>query len=79
MDQHKAIMRAIYELNALDVISAKEMGIGQAFSVLRVPGGWLYLFPTYGCFVPFNDEFLEKAKKKTPARKKAGDGSAKKK
>jgi hypothetical protein len=83
MDQQEA-MKSIYDLKPLEGISAKEMGIGQAFSVLRIPGGWLFVFPTYGCFVPFNNEFemggLGSAKVAVPKQvKKAAEKIIKKK
>lgn len=28
--------------------------------VRRVPGGWLYGCPSFGVFVPFNNEFMPK-------------------
>jgi hypothetical protein len=72
-------MKRIYELEPLESVGAKALGIGEAFSVLRVPGGWIYQSMQGICFVPFNNEFQEQAPKSTPARKKAVVGSASKK
>jgi hypothetical protein len=60
----KEIMERIYNLEALESVGAKE--IGMPFSVLRVPGGWLWLYPQFSCFVALNNEF----KIKSPARAK---------
>lgn len=29
-----------------------------SFSVTRVPGGWIYVYPRSVIFVPYNNEFL---------------------
>ena len=29
----------------------------QGFQILRVAGGWVYIFPENSVFVPFNNEF----------------------
>jgi hypothetical protein len=51
----------IYKLQLHDMITAPE------FTILRVPGGWIYRFWDFvtkelspvGVFVPFDDEFQE--------------------
>jgi hypothetical protein len=35
--------------------------------ILRVPGGWIYLFPESSCFVPFSNEFSTAWKKEALA------------
>jgi hypothetical protein len=70
--------KKIYDLKPLESIGAKELG-GAGFSVLRVPGGWLFMFNAGISFVPFHNEFQPKGPKSTPARKKAASGSASKK
>ena len=45
--------------------------LGSSISVLRVPGGWIYLIQTVmtgefsTCFVPFNNEFQDETNKET--------------
>jgi hypothetical protein len=64
-------MKRIYELEPLESVGAKALGIGEAFSVLRVPGGWIYQSMQGICFVPFDSEFQEKVQKKAPAKRLA--------
>lgn len=67
------IVERIYNLKMLETLAAKQLGM--PFSILRVPGGWIFLFPQSQTFVPFNNEFQEKPKssprKKISARKQS--------
>ena len=56
-DVRQLASKQIYELKPLELVSAKDLGIGQGYSILRVPGGWLFLFLDSTCFVPINYEF----------------------
>jgi len=69
-------MEKIYSLGPLESVGAKE--IGMAFSVLRIPGGWLWLYPQFVCFVPFNNEFQARPKPKAPTVPKQVRKTAKK-
>jgi hypothetical protein len=62
-DLNKIAGQQIYELKPLEMVSAKDLGVGQGYSILRVPGGWLFLFLDSTCFVPMDFEFqLEKVR-----------------
>lgn len=52
MDQLMEAMKRIENLKPLETVGAKELGIGQAFSVLRVMGGYIFMFQNSSCFVP---------------------------
>jgi|GEM_PF-3008333 hypothetical protein len=62
-------MKSIYELELHEVLNLDVPGGSLPFPyVMRVPGGWIY-FPqkhidnkNVGIFVPFNDEFVGRAK-----------------
>lgn len=43
--------KLMYEMKFGDMISVAGM------DVYRVPGGWLYTCPSFGVFVPFNNEY----------------------
>jgi hypothetical protein len=57
IDLHEIAGQQIYELKPLEMVSAKDLGVGQGYSILRVPGGWLFLFLDSTCFVPMDFEF----------------------
>jgi hypothetical protein len=52
MDLNELAQKQIYELKPLEMVNAKELGIGQGFSILKVPGGWIFIFIDSSCFVP---------------------------
>jgi hypothetical protein len=72
MDINELAGKQIYELKPLESIGAKQLGVGVGYSVLRVPGGWVFAWLEAACFVPFDNEFLktEKPVAKKPARQK---------
>jgi hypothetical protein len=72
MEINEIASKQIYELKPLEMVSAKDLGIGQGYAVLRVPGGWVFIWLETSCFVPFDNEFQQRAKteSKKPARKK---------
>jgi hypothetical protein len=51
MDINELAQKQIYELKPLEMVNAKELGIGQGFSILKVPGGWIFVFIDSSCFV----------------------------
>ena len=61
----------IYELSPLEMVNAKDLGVGQGYSVLRVPGGWIFIWLDTSCFVPFDNEFhiSEKGREHVPDKK----------
>ena len=59
-------MNNLYKLNLHSVLEVNGL-----ISVLRVPGGWIYITQTMmtgefsTCFVPFNNEFQNETNNKT--------------
>jgi hypothetical protein len=66
MEINEIASKQIYEMKPLEMLPAKQLGIGQGYSILRVPGGWLFIFIDSTCFVPLDNEF-----KMMPKRKKS--------
>jgi hypothetical protein len=52
MEINELAEKQIGELKPLEIVSAKDLGVGQGWSVLRVPGGWIFIFLDSSCFVP---------------------------
>ena len=51
MEIHQLAEKQILELKPLEMVAAKDLGVGQGWSILRVPGGWIFIFIDSACFV----------------------------
>lgn len=90
MDAFKDAEKQIYEMNMLDMLSAKDLGVGVGWAVLRVPGGWVFSISNSSCFVPepkmevelmhiTKGKALDDALKSRPPAKKTGKKPVRKK
>ena len=77
MDLNELAQKQIYELKPLEMVNAKELGIGQGFSILKVPGGWIFIFIDSSCFVPNKSGPIETTPAPDPVKKKKTTKKAK--
>jgi len=46
------IEKTMREMPMLSMVSAKQLEKGVGYSILRVPGGWIFVWTDTSCFVP---------------------------
>jgi hypothetical protein len=64
----KELIEILMDMELLEMKSAKELGVGVGYSILRVPGGWCFMWTDTSCYVP--EPKIEKvAVKAAPAKR----------